>query len=135
MTSNRKRYFTISNLLACLLLVMSPLISYADEPVSLSIKPLACIVKTQGQPCELNVTAHWQTNVPMNLCLYQRNNLIQCWKKQRQALKRFSIEITESTEFRLLNSKQEVVASVQIAINAATPTRYRRRLRADWSVF
>jgi len=124
------RHFLLS---LCLIFYASQ--SHASDKVSLSVTPIACIVSTIGEPCNLTVTAHWQAKQPKTLCLYQLEHPVQCWSNKRQGSKRFTIKIVASTQFKLVDTHQVTVASVQIIINAANPTRYRRRLRADWSVF
>jgi len=132
MTFRHQRW---TRLVCIAVLCFTSLNSQASDKVTLSIKPIACIVASIGQPCKLNVTAHWHAPQPRDLCLYQQDKLVHCWTNKQQGQKRFAISIVQSTDFKLLNSEKVTVATVSVAINAAKPDSYRRRLRADWSVF
>lgn len=110
-------------------------VSNEKTDITLVVKPIACFVQSQGQQCKLTITATWQAPTPVNLCLYQQKQQVQCWRNAQSGFKKFNIKLVESTTFSLINSAHERVATVDVIINAVNPTRYRRRLRADWSVF
>jgi len=106
-----------------------------SEVINLTIKPLACIVENAGDNCQMTVTASWQTKQPISGCLYQGNDNIACWQKQLTFSKQFSVSLQQDMTFTLRNDLGEVVATKKIKVNTSSSTKYRRRLRAKWSLF
>lgn len=111
----------------------------AQQIVDLSLKPKACIVEQLGHSCTVKITANWQAPSPQSLCLVMQQSLaakeIKCWDQQIAGTKQFVVELTTTTQFRLVDLENRLLNSVDLVINAAHSTKYRRRLRADWSVF
>lgn len=105
------------------------------EQLSLSIKPLACIVANAGQPCQMTITANWQSPLPLTACLYQDKLQLACWQNTSSVSRRFNISLTSDMVFKLLDETGNTLASQKIKVNAANSTKYRRRLRSQWSLF
>ncbi len=124
-------------LLVVSVLVMPKCFS-SDTPsnkVELTLTPLACFVKQMGDVCHLTININWQSTAPINACLYQNIEKMHCWSSTRKATKKIMINLSENMQFTLRGDNNEVYAQQQVAIAASTSKKYRRRLRADWSLF
>ena len=124
-------------LLAVSVLVMSKCFS-TDIPnnnVKLSLTPLACFVKNMGDTCHLTINVNWQSTIPLNACLYQNDEEKYCWSKTHKATKKIKVSLSKNMQFTLQGDNSEVYAQQHISIAASTSKKYRRRLRADWSLF
>ncbi|GHF81590.1 DUF3019 domain-containing protein [Thalassotalea marina] len=107
----------------------------SDSAVNFNIKPLACIVAQPGQPCQMTITAQWQTPTPISACLLQDQVQLACWQQTTQVKQRFNISLTTDMVFTLNNASGQLIAQQKIKVNAAQSTKYRRRLRSQWSLF
>lgn len=123
--------FTISSL------VSLPSKAYSvEQPLGeLSIKPLTCIVKVAGDNCQMTVTVTWKTSVPISGCLFQEENNLACWQEQNEVSQQLTISLAKEMIFSLKNQHGFVIAKQTIKVNASTSSKYRRRLRAQWSLF
>ncbi len=106
-----------------------------NNNVKLSLTPLACFVKKMGDVCHLTVKVNWQSETPINTCLYQNVDKVHCWSATDQATKKITVSLSENMLFTLQGEDDEVYAQQNVAISASTSKKYRRRLRADWSLF
>jgi len=106
-----------------------------DNNVELSLTPLACFVKRIGDVCHLTIKVNWQSVAPIKACLYQNGEKMHCWSDTRKATKKIMISLSENMQFILQGDNNEIYAQRQVTISASTSKRYRRRLRADWSLF
>jgi hypothetical protein len=109
--------------------------SEVDNKVELSLTPLACFVKESGDICNITIKVNWQSNTPINTCLYQNNEKMHCWQDTRRATKKISVSLSENMLFALRADNNEVYAQQHVSIATSTSKKYRRRLRADWSFF
>lgn len=141
MRFNTQIYARLSTLLLTLIIATTATANEASENnsiknhVNLSIKPIACVVKNIGEQCQLTVTAHWQSTQPIDACLYQNDNKLSCWQQQQQATKRLDIAMSNDMIFTLRSPQDDVIAQRTIKINVSQSDQYRRRLRAQWSLF
>lgn len=101
---------------------------------TLVISPKTCIVNQLGEACNRPMLISWQAPHG-NYCLYNKNQRIKCWQGQSKVAERVLLKLTTSSTFELKSQQQSVVAKAQVTINGATSKHFRRRLRADWSVF
>lgn len=107
--------------------------SYAEKNVQINVKPMSCHVKTFGDVCHAKLHVSWQSAEKINPCLFKNNIKEICWYEQQGS------EITLDTSFDknlLFTLKQDnkVLAQQTVTISSEAP-KYRRRLRADWSIF
>lgn len=116
-------------------MIVFPCSSDTQNKVNLSIKPLVCTVEQKGDYCDITVKVKWSSVKPINSCLFQGDLKTTCWQAKTQAKKDFEISINEDMEFTLMNKDKGVYAKQLVRVNTSQPKRYRRRLRADWSVF
>ncbi|TMP26844.1 peptidoglycan-binding protein [Pseudoalteromonas rubra] len=108
----------------------------SEEPPPLfEIKPLVCMVKTQGQTCQMTIRVNWHHSEPENLCLYQENKQLHCWQSSNQGTAKLAVKLAQNMEFSLRNSKQHTLARKTVKVNAVVSTKYRRKLKTDWSLF
>jgi len=105
------------------------------DNVELSLTPLACFVKNIGDVCHLTIKVNWQSVDPIKACLYQNDEKMHCWLATRNATQKIKVSLSENMQFTLQGDNNEVYAQQHIAISASTSKKYRRRLRADWSLF
>ncbi len=103
--------------------------------VSLNIKPLACVVKRIGEQCQMTITANWNSNIPLSACLYQDRKSIGCWQQKISEEKQYQISLNDDMLFSIKTDQGIILAKQKIVINASTSTKYRRRLRSQWSFF
>lgn len=108
-----------------------------EKPLTnFELKPLICIAKEVGDSCQMQVKLSWQSNYPINLCLFQNEQKLKCWNKKQKVNENLSIILSEKSEFKLiLPPPSQVVASQSVQINYQINQKYRRRLRAEWSIF
>ncbi|MBL4764662.1 MAG: DUF3019 domain-containing protein [Colwellia sp.] len=106
-----------------------------SNDVELSLTPLACFVKTIGDVCHLTIKVSWQSASPINACLYQNVEKVHCWSAKSKVTKKIMVSLSESMIFSLKGDNNEIYTQQQVAIAASTSKKYRRRLRADWSLF
>jgi hypothetical protein len=118
------------------LLIMPKCLSNpTNNKVELSLTPLACFVKKSGDVCHITVKVNWQSGAPIDACLYQNTEKMHCWSATRNATKKITISLSENIQFTLQGDNNEIYAQQHVAIAASTSKKYRRRLRADWSLF
>lgn len=113
-------------------LVISLAVS-AQTDVSLTVKPLVCQVKAQGDMCQVTLTIYWQAAKPINPCLYKNHIKETCWFNQQRSEIKLQTRFSDNVLFTLQENNQ-VLAEQRLSINSQAP-KYRRRLRADWSIF
>jgi len=106
-----------------------------NSKVALSITPLACFVKKSGDVCHITVKVNWQSEIPINACLYQNIEKMHCWLVTRNATANIEVSLSENMVFSLQGDNDKIYAQQYVAIAASTSKKYRRRLRADWSLF
>lgn len=92
------------------------------------------MVKSPGDSCQMTVTVQWQNNEPIDACIFQNDTRLNCWEKAYKINTKMDISLEQDMMFTLKN-EQQIFATQQIKVNTALPTKYRRRLRADWSFF
>jgi len=131
--------FFIGHFLLASLLMISLTATGKDNSavpkVDLSIKPLTCIVKKQGEQCQMIITAKWQAIHAIDACLYQGEKSLSCWQQQQNVVQKFNVSMHQDMQFSLKNSQGIVYAHKNVHINSISPKKYRRRLRAEWSLF
>lgn len=88
-----------------------------------------------GDVCHITVKIDWHSDIPINACLYQNIEKLHCWSATQKATKKIPVSLSENMKFTLQGSDNSVYAQQQVAIAASTSQKYRRRLRADWSLF
>jgi len=103
--------------------------------VTFSIKPLVCIVKKPGDVCSMTVTVSWQSTKNINSCLYQSKIKVVCWLNKKNIKSVMEINIEENMEYTLRDDNHQIIAQQLISINSSLAKKYRRRLRAGWSLF
>ena len=128
---NSKRCYSV----CCFVVLHILLIGFARaQQVQLSISPTVCIVNKMGQPCAMNVKVAWRTSRVGDYCLFRDEQQLKCWRNADNVTTNFEISLQENMLFTL-RDKETLLAQKQNKVNASAPKAYRRRLRADWSVF
>ncbi|MGJ8691703.1 MAG: DUF3019 domain-containing protein [Thalassotalea sp.] len=105
----------------------------STQAVALTITPISCQVRSNGDICHVKLNISWQAQQAINPCLYKNNIKEACWFNQRHS----EIKLPVSFERDVLFTLQEndmVIAKQVVSISSQTP-KYRRRLRSDWSIF
>ena len=142
--------FNLPAVSAVMLMVAQYLSSMAfatEGDVEMTIKPKVCQVNRAGDICEMTINIAWQALLPLDTCLYQQaknqtqtqdKNKTLCWQNTKVADTKLAIKLSENTLFTLEQQTPEVnlvLAQQLISVNSTVPKNYRRRLRADWSLF
>ena len=115
--------------------LLMPSIAIANTEIVFSISPSTCVVNVAGDACNKPLQLKWQTPVVANYCLYSNKKQIKCWQSQQRISETLILKIKDSTVFELMNEQHQVIAHTKVSVNSTTSKRFRRRLRADWSVF
>jgi len=100
----------------------------------LIIKPSVCMVKKFGDSCQMTVKVMWHNEQPTDACLFQNDSRLTCWQNVRDINTDLDILLDQDMKFTL-KSNDKILAYQKIKINTMLPKKYRRRLRADWSIF
>jgi hypothetical protein len=101
----------------------------------LQIKPLICVVRQLGEPCQMSVSIEWQNQIQIDACLYQEEKELRCWKQKDKVAEQLQITLAESMRFSLIDMQGSLLATQTVKVNAAMSKRYRRKLKTDWSFF
>lgn len=104
------------------------------KEVILTISPTICIVNKMGEPCSMKVNIDWQTPTAGDYCLYQDAEQLKCWQNTTSVATRLAIHLQQNMVFSL-REQDVILAQKQISVNASSPRKFRRKLRAQWSVF
>lgn len=108
--------------------------SEASSVINMSISPSICVVKTRGDLCQMTAYVMWQARLAIDACLYQNDDLITCWEQKRRIKEKLELSLIQDMIFTLKN-QNKVLAKQHIKVNASSSTKYRRRLRSQWSLF
>lgn len=101
----------------------------------LELKPMTCVVRQLGELCQMTVKVSWQTQRPVDACLYQDKTKLQCWQAKQNISQKLDVELQKSMTFRLIDGQNNLLAQQTVNVNAASSRQYRRRLKTDWSIF
>jgi hypothetical protein len=107
----------------------------ASPQTVFSISPSTCVVNLSGDACNKPLQINWKAPVIANYCLYGNKQRIKCWQSKQRVSETLVFKIRDSTIFELINEHNQVIAHTKVSVKSATSKRFRRRLRADWSVF
>ncbi len=83
----------------------------------------------------MTITATWQSPQPIDTCLYQAQKKLSCWQQQTQVNQKIATSLDKDMTFTLVNTQGKILASQKVKINLSQSQLYRRRLRAQWSLF
>ena len=109
--------------------------SNKSQQAALQIKPLTCVVRQLGEPCQMTVNIQWQNKNQIDACLYQEKNKLRCWQQTDKVEEQLQITLAQSMRFSLLDLQGTLLATQTVKVNAAVSKRYRRKLKTDWSFF
>ena len=123
--------------------LLSSNVSYAQEStdantqpqLSFSIKPVTCVVKSQGEQCEMKARVTWQVPESLDICLFQDDKSLSCWKKRSKVDEFITVKLSKTMVFSLKNSQQETVLEQTVKVHAMNSQKYRRKLKSNWSLF
>ncbi|MGB1298777.1 MAG: DUF3019 domain-containing protein [Psychrobium sp.] len=132
--NNNANILLIAALTCAAMVTSARALATSDSP-QLSISPSTCIVNKPGEICTSPLQLSWQVPRAMDLCLYVQKERLKCWRNTQQVTEVLVYKLSTSTTFDLKDNTQRVIASSKVNVNSATSKRFRRRLRADWSVF
>lgn len=122
-------------LLMSMVYLLLPVNATARLKTVLSISPSTCVVNLSGDACNKPLQINWQATAVANYCLYGNKQRIKCWQSKQDVSETLVFKIRGSTVFELINEQQQIIAHTKVSVKSATSKRFRRRLRADWSVF
>ncbi|NOU50395.1 DUF3019 domain-containing protein [Pseudoalteromonas sp. JBTF-M23] len=131
---NFKAYFVVA--LVLVINLTKPLAAGTNSGQTLlEIKPVTCIVRQMGELCQMTIKLHWFSSSAIDACLYQEQLKLRCWQTKQQINEQLDISLQKNMNFRLIDSKNVVLAQQLINVNAAVSRQYRRKLKTDWSIF
>jgi hypothetical protein len=105
-----------------------------DKAVCWQVAPTVCLVDQQQRPCQLEISMHWQSQVPQSVCVYLDDQQLDCWTTVNQGKWQQQLQLTGPARLELRNQQQQVLLQQQLTVLSRQPER-RRRLVAPWSVF
>lgn len=111
----------------------------AQESVSLTVKPLLCIIDEKNESCDMDFKVDWQSAVTASYCLGDDVGTapLACWLEQSSGRHLESRVVDEPFSFILSHADDnESVAEVRVDV-MSTKTTDRRRKRSRrhvWSV-
>lgn len=118
----------------CALVTLSTT-SFAQDKVIFEVTPNNCVVEKINNTCKMMLEASWQTQHHIDACLYLAEKELLCWKNKLQANESIQIKLTKTSQITLRDNNNVVLAEAKVKVTSAQPVAYRRRLRADWSLF
>ncbi|MGX1112317.1 hypothetical protein ACSSVW_001722 [Pseudoalteromonas sp. MBR-15] len=106
------------------------------QATHLAISPKVCVVLQQHDFCDLQLKISWQVAQPEDVCLYQNNQQIQCWKNTRKAQLHHKARVQVETIYSLINPHTgSKIATAKVEVQSTEAKTTRRRLRSPWSLF
>ncbi|RTE86741.1 MULTISPECIES: DUF3019 domain-containing protein [Gammaproteobacteria] len=98
----------------------------------LEVFPTVCVTVEAEAICEQPLLIRWQSSVLQRPCIYQDNQLLQCWENAEAGEWSGIIEWPERGSISLTDESGAIIHEVSIAVHSLKP---RRRLGSPWSVF
>jgi len=121
---------------ASLLIASTVLVSTfaVAEDTKLTIKPNKCVALRKGEKCYQSVVLNYSAARKSDVCLIRDDevNPLICWKNTASAKYRYRIAASKSFWFRIVDSDQSDLASVQF--NVAWVYKQSRK-RNRWRLF
>ena len=124
--------------LALLLVLFAPLAAAADD-VTLSVKPVLCILDEQTTACDMGFIVTWESAEDGYYCLYHHfaTAPLRCWQRARNGQHEERRSVDESFQFWLNrdgNDEPVATAAVEVMIAAPADRRRTRRTRHIWDL-
>lgn len=118
----------------CALMTLSPT-SFAQEDILLEVTPNNCVVEKISDSCKILLEANWHSQNRIDACLYIADEELLCWQNHLKASETIQVKLAKTSQVTLRDSENVVLAKATVKVTSAQPVAYRRRLRADWSLF
>lgn len=103
-----------------------------ESAYCLEVFPTVCVTVESDAICEQPILIRWQSTEIQRPCLYQDNQLLQCWEGAEAGEWRGVIEWPQRGSISLTDESGAIIQEVDIAVHSLRP---RRRLGSPWSVF
>lgn len=107
----------------------------SQNTLSLVIKPITCVVKSLGEACQMTANIAWQSPISQDLCLFQNELRLKCWEKQHTVSELIDVTLDKTMIFSLRDKNQRLLVEQTIKVHALSSSKYRRKLKSDWSLF
>ena len=107
----------------------------SDKVTEFNLKPQVCIVKKIGDDCDFSARVQWRTTEPMDVCLLQQQQVLQCWVDEQYVDQTIELLLQQTTLVSLIDQQQKPLATQVLQVNAIQSKKKRRRLRSAWSLF
>lgn len=124
--------------LALVLLIALPLAAIADEPpVTLTVKPLLCIVDQRTPSCEMRFAIYWQSEQTGYYCVLTELEVapLRCWNEARAGDLDDERTVDESFSYELSDGDAPLAAArVEVLRKDSDDRRRQRRTRHVWDV-
>jgi len=109
--------------------------SFAQENILLEVTPNNCAVEKINDNCNMRLEVNWQSQHHIDACLYIADEELLCWKNRLKASETIKVKLAKTSQITLRDSNNVLLAQTRVKVTSAQPVAYRRRLRADWSLF
>ncbi len=114
-------------------------VARAEEPATLTVKPVLCVTERREEGCPLSITVSWRTEREGHYCLYSDlgEEPIRCWEdaaegtivEERVIRETFSYWLTSG----VTNAKL-AEATLELVTTASDDRRRHRRRRHVWDI-
>jgi hypothetical protein len=125
-------------LYACLLAALPPGALAADPPITLSVKPLLCVLDKGATSCMMTFDVRWKSAVAAEYCLNDgQPTPLRCWPSARAGNLQQQREVSEEFRYWLTPpTGAERLAEVKISVLRvdSADRRRERRARHVWDV-
>lgn len=118
----------------CALMALSAT-TFAQDNILLEVTPNNCVVEKINDTCNMLLEANWKSHHLIDACLYIADKELLCWKNSSEASETIKVQLAKTSQITLRDSNNVVLAQARVKVTSAQPVAYRRRLRADWSLF
>lgn len=107
------------------------------EPIlALQVTPERCIALHRGQTCYLDVEFKWTLDVVDDYCLINTttNELLRCWKQQKQGQHIHEFQSSQSNRFSLITRAESIEVGAT-KIEVAWVYNSTKRAKSGWRLF
>ncbi|MDO6524566.1 DUF3019 domain-containing protein [Motilimonas sp. 1_MG-2023] len=102
---------------------------------SISVTPEKCVALREGRQCLADVVFHWQTVVPGDYCLIEKEALTvaRCWQGSSSGQHKFAFSKQQTTQFLLVvKDTNRVVLETEVEVSWVYKTKHKKR---RWRLF
>ena len=118
------------------LITLFPIASLAEQNPNSNwqVRPQACIVRTLGELCEVNLNIVLPELAEGEYCYFQNERRLVCFSPQNR-IENIKLSFRKDTLFALKYTAQQILFSQTLKIKTRETNKQIRRVRDPWSFF